>query len=81
MPRNATIFCKILVGVGVLKRENFEKAKKKINDEEMNQKINMLKALPQFSQWTRSTLLKFALLLQTHKYFRSQYVYKEGENA
>jgi hypothetical protein len=42
-------------------------------------RITLLKGVPFFSKWTKTTLAKFSYYLKRVQLFRNQVLYKEGE--
>lgn len=79
-PRNASIQCLEHTVLAVLSKEDYQIAGS-IHEKAVNEKIDLLRSLPQFSNWTKISLFKLCYYFKTVNYKRGQYVFKEGSHV
>ncbi|CAG9326994.1 unnamed protein product [Blepharisma stoltei] len=75
-PRNATVQCLEKTVLAKLSKEDYQIAGS-VHEKTMNEKIDLLRSLPQFANWTKVSLFKLCYYFRTINFKRGQVVYKE----
>ena len=79
--RAATIRCEEPTHFATLDKATYEKVFAKLEEISLNEKIDLLKTVEVFQNWSRTGLSKITYYLKERQYQRNYFVCKEGEEA
>ncbi|CAI2382238.1 unnamed protein product [Moneuplotes crassus] len=80
-PRAATIRAKTGAYFAVIGKADYQKVLLKIQEKELNKKIDFFKSLPIFQDWTRIAVGKLTYFFIEKEYLRNFKVYSEGDKT
>ena len=78
-PRAATIRTLAPSYFAVLDKDSYQKVLGSKFKKELSEKVEFLKSMPIFSDWTRGALEKLTFFFKEKDFLRNHYVFKEGE--
>lgn len=80
-PRAASIRCLAPSWFAVLDKESYQTVLGAIYKKQLNAKVDFLKSIPVFSDWTRAALEKLTYYFKEKEFKRGHYVFREAEPA
>jgi CRP-like cAMP-binding protein len=77
-PRSEEAVCETDCSLAVLNKATYRKVMGKLEDRRLNAKVDFLRSLPVFANWTRRSLSKFTSAFTQLKFPRKKVVFEDG---